>query len=175
MTQPSDHHGTAAGQWRAATSLDVPRMIAVAEQVHAAYPEDEAVFAERLRLYPAGCRVLAIDGKVVGYIISHPWRLGEPPLLNARLGVLPAKPDTYYLHDIALLSEARGAGAGSVIVSALAEQARTEGLPTLSLVAVHNTVEFWQRLGFAVVEEPALAAKLASYDRAARFMVRWLR
>lgn len=149
-------------------------MIGIAAKIHAAYPEDEAVFAERLRLYPAGCHVLAVEGWVVGYMLSHPWRLGEPPALNSLLGALPDNPDTYYLHDLALLPETRGTGAGSAIVAALAAQARAEGLATMSLVAVHDSVAFWQRHGFAVAEDPALTAKLRSYDQAARFMVRRL-
>ncbi len=156
------------------SASDLQRVLIVAAQVHAAYPEDEAVFADRLRLYPAGCRVLQIAGQVVGYIVSHPWRLGAPPTLNALLGALPAHADTYYLHDLALLPVARGAGAGSMIVTALVEQARAGGLATLSLVAVHDSVAFWQRHGFAVVVDPALTGKVQSYDQAARFMVRRL-
>lgn len=165
----SPHQG-----WRSMSVSDLQRVLIVAAQVHAAYPEDAAVFAERLRLYPAGCRVLEIEGQVAGYIISHPWRLGTPPTLNSLLGALPANADTYYLHDLALLPMARGAGAGSVIVEALVQQACAEGLATLSLVAVHDSVAFWQRHGFAMVEDPALTEKLQSYDQAARFMVRRL-
>lgn len=163
-----------AANWRPATLADVQSLLAIAEQVHAAYPEDETIFTERLRLYPAGCRVLDIEGRASGYVISHPWRLREPPALNSSLGALPPNPDTYYLHDLALLREARGAGAGSAIIKAFGTQARAERLAAMSLVAVHDSVEFWQKHGFTVVEEPALSAKLASYDQAARFMVRWL-
>lgn len=174
MTPSTDHHGLTTGTWRPATPADVPWMLGIAAKIHAAYPEDEAVFAERLRLYPAGCHVLAVEGWVAGYMLSHPWRLGEPPALNSLLGALPDNPDTYYLHDLALLPAARGAGAGAVIVEALAEQARAEGLATMSLVAVHDSVAFWQRSGFAVVDVPTLTTKLQSYDPVARFMVRRL-
>jgi GNAT superfamily N-acetyltransferase len=156
------------------TPSDLPRVGAIAAAVHAAYPEDAAVFAERLRLYPAGCRVLEADGPVRGYVLSHPWRSGAPPALNSLLGALPKSPDTYYLHDLALLPEARGFGAGSAVVAALAEQARTKRLSTLSLVAVHGSAAFWRRHGFAAVEDAALAEKLRSYGADARFMVRRL-
>jgi ribosomal protein S18 acetylase RimI-like enzyme len=162
-------------KWRAMTNVDLLHVLHIAAQVHTAYPEDEAVFAERLRLYPAGCRVLEVEGRVAGYVISHPWRLYEPPALNSLLGSLPESPDTYYLHDLVLLPEARGTGAGSAIVETLADHAHTEAFATLSLVAVHDSVEFWRRHGFAVVSRPTLAEKLRSYDEAARFMVRPLR
>jgi ribosomal protein S18 acetylase RimI-like enzyme len=153
---------------------DLPRIAGLAAQVHAAYPEDVAIFAERLRLYPAGCHVHEAGGRLIGYVLSHPWRDRSAPALNSLLGALPASPGTYYIHDLALLPEARGAGAGSAIVAALAARARVENLPTMSLVAVHESEAFWRRHGFETVEDAALAEKLRSYDEAARFMVRRL-
>ncbi len=48
--------------WRAMTPGDLPAVLAIADVVHPDYPEDAAIFAERLALYPAGCRVLERDG-----------------------------------------------------------------------------------------------------------------
>lgn len=154
------------------TPADLPHVLAIAARVHIAYPEDAAVFAERLRLYPAGCLVCESSGRVVGYILSHPWREGAPPALNALLGELPARASTYYIHDIALLPEARGGGAGAVIIARLMEQARAAGLASLSLVAVSGTAGFWRRFGFRAVEDAALGDKLRSYDADACFMMR---
>ncbi len=158
---------------------DLPRIFAIAAQVHASYPEDAAVFAERLRLYRLGCHVYEAGGRLLGYVLSHPWRDRAPPALNSLLGALPASPETYYIHDLALLPEARGTGAGSAIVAALVAQARAAGLPSVSLVAVHESAEFWRGHGFhAAIDpegaDPALAEKLRSYDEGARFMVRAL-
>jgi ribosomal protein S18 acetylase RimI-like enzyme len=151
---------------------DLPRVLAIAARVHESYPEDAAVFAERLRLYPAGCHVHEAGGRLLGYVLSHPWRDREPPALNSLLGALPASPATYYIHDLALLPEARGQGAGSAITEALVAQARMAGLLSVSLVAVHGPAEFWRRHGFGTVDDPALAETLRSYDESARFMVR---
>ncbi len=152
--------------------IDLPHVAIVAARVHAAYPEDAAVFAERLRLYPAGCLVCESGGRLAGYVLSHPWADRAAPALNSLLGALPASPATYYIHDLALLPAARGAGAGSAIVAALVAQARAEKLATLSLVAVHGSEEFWRRHGFAAVADAALADTLRSYDESARFMMR---
>lgn len=160
--------------WRPMSPDDLPRVARLAARVHAAYPEDEGVFAERLRLYPAGCHVYEAGGRLLGYVLSHPWADRAAPALNSLLGALPASPATYYLHDLALLPEARGAGAGSAIVAALVAQARAEHLPTMSLVAVHESEAFWRRHGFEAVEDAALSEKLRSYDEAARFMMRRL-
>jgi len=197
------------------TSADLPALLAIADIVHPTYPEDAAVFQERLALFPAGCLVLEFHplltspikgeghdggvapskalpldggglgegdahqresnrekGHLIGYIISHPWTYASPPALNSLLGALPALPTTYYIHDIALLPEARGTGAANAVVAKLIELAEELGLPNLSLVAVNNSVAFWQRHGFALTAIPALDAKLRSYDEAARFMVR---
>ena len=135
---------------------DLPAVSAIAALVHPDYPEDGAVFAERLRLYPAGCRMLEFGGWAAGYAISHPWVFGRPPRLNTLLGALPADPATLYLHDVALLAAARGAGAASRLLGQLAELARITGLPSLSLVAVNGSAAFWGRQGFGVVQDPAL-------------------
>ncbi len=43
------------------------------------------------------------------------------------------------------------------------------------LVAVNDAAPFWERRGFAVVDSPAMTAKLASYGADARYMVRTLK
>ena len=40
---------------------DLPRVLAVADAVHPAFPEEAAVFEERLQLYPGGCLVFSND------------------------------------------------------------------------------------------------------------------
>jgi hypothetical protein len=46
-----------SGRWRAMAAADLPAVNALAERIHPSFPEDAAIFAERLRLYPDGCRV----------------------------------------------------------------------------------------------------------------------
>jgi ribosomal protein S18 acetylase RimI-like enzyme len=155
------------------TIADLDAVNAIAAQVHVAFPEDAAIFAERLALYPAGCFVLdrAGDG-IGGYVISHPWRIAEPPALDTRLGSLPAPASTYYIHDLALLPHGRGHGAGAAMVALLLRHAVAEGLDNISLVAVNGSVRFWRSQGFEVMDNHALAQKLASYGADARYMVR---
>jgi ribosomal protein S18 acetylase RimI-like enzyme len=168
--------GKAAAQhWRLMTAADLPAVEAIAAQVHPGYPEEAAIFAERLRLYPPGCRVFAPDGAaVLAYLVSHPWHLLQPPPLDSLLGALPDLPSTYYIHDLALLPQTRGSGAARAVVQALAEHALASGMSNMSLVAVNASTGFWKRNGFAVHHEPALAAKLRSYDAAAQLMIRRL-
>ena len=156
------------------TATDLPAVNAMAALIHPDYPEDAAVFAERLQVYPQGCRVLEYSGTLKAYVISHPWLDRAPPALNALLSELPVRPTTYYLHDIALMPEVRSSGAATQAVAALIEQARYEQLPSLSLIAVNGSAGFWQRLGFEAVEDQASAEKLRSYGDDAQFMMRRL-
>ncbi len=157
-------------RWRPMTARHLADVSAVAAVVHPDYPEDDAVFAERLRLYPPGCRVLEGTARVLGYGIGHPWRDGTPVQLNALLGYLPSRPTVFYIHDIALLPEARGMGAGVAIVDYFVARARAEGFAALFLVAVAGSEAFWRARGFADMP----AALLESYGMAARLMRRTL-
>lgn len=153
---------------------DLPAVMAVAAQLHPDYPEDQAVFAERLRHAPAGCHCLMRAGAIVGYMVSHPWLPGDLPALNSLLGAIPASASLWYIHDLAILPQGRGGGAAGAIVAQLTDTARLAGCIGMALVAVNDSVGFWERQGFRVAHDPALAHKLASYDDAARYMLRQL-
>ncbi len=157
--------------WRAMTEADLPDVIAIADAVHPDFPEDEIVFANRLALHPCGCGVLDGANGIKGYVVSHPWHFNQPPALNALL-TPAALPSTFYIHDLALLPETRKSGAGAVVVGMLSARAKLLNLPNMTLVAVNNSVHFWQRQGFTVTRDPALAAKLESYGDQAHFMTR---
>jgi len=153
---------------------DLPLVSVLAARIHPDYPEDDAVFAERLRLYPLGCRVLEGEEGLLAYVVSHPWHHLEPPSLNALLGALPSRPSTFYIHDLALAPEARGTRAAGLVVDELADHARKAGLPTMSLIAVNGSAGFWRRHGFEAVQNPLLDSKLRSYGDDARFLARTL-
>lgn len=153
---------------------DLPLVNKLAARIHPDYPEDDAVFAERLRLYPEGCRVLEGERGLVAYVVSHPWRHLEPPPLNALLGALPPQPSTFYIHDLALAPEVQGTGAATSGVAWLARHASACGLSSMSLIAVNGSMGFWQRQGFVAVHDPLLESRLRSYGNDARFMVRTL-
>lgn len=160
--------------WRPMTPADFAAVKSVADFIHVSHPEDLDVFVERQRLYPEGCRVLVEDRAIVGYAVSHPWRIGEPPPLNTQLGSLPFPATTFYVHDVALLPQTRGKGHAALAVEGMAQHARATGLGNLSLVAVNNSGSFWEKLGFRAATVAGLDAKLLSYGPDARLMVRRL-
>ncbi len=144
---------------------DLRGVIALAALVHPAHPEDDAVLAERLAIYPEGCFALDGAGGLAGYLLSHPWRLGDPPKLNRLLGALPPAPDTYYLHDLALHPAARGGGAAGRLLGAVLSGG---DWPSQSLVSVGNAAPFWRHHGFVAAPGP----DVAGYGAGAEYMVR---
>lgn len=159
--------------WRPMTADDLPAVLAAANEIHQDYPEDAAVFAERLALFPAGCW-LATDGRgAVGYAVMHPGRLGHPPCLNRLLGGLPAAPDCLYLHDIALTAAARGGGLGARALNLAIGVADGLGLATLALTSTPAAAGYWRSRGFTDWPgDGELAAHLASYGPGMAYMVR---
>jgi len=135
--------------WRPMHADDLAAVSAISDAVHGRYTEPVAVYAERLALYPEGCRVLVRDGDVAGYLVSHPWHRDTPPALGAMLHALPADADSYYLHDLALLPKARGTGAGRAALDIVVAHARALGFAGITLMAVGGADRFWARHGFA--------------------------
>jgi GNAT superfamily N-acetyltransferase len=159
-------------RWRAMRTTDLAAVMDIAAAVHADYPERIEVFAERLSLFPEGCRIAERGGAPVGYGFTHPGLARRPPPLDSLLGALPDPAEVYYLHDIALLASARGAGLGRAALDWAEAAARARGLPELALTSTPPARAFWLGQGFVPVADPALAAKLASYGEGMTYMVR---
>jgi GNAT superfamily N-acetyltransferase len=138
----------------------------IADTVHAAYPEDAAVFAERLQIYPYGCFVLKNADVLKGYAIAHPWRLGEAPKLNSLLHRIE-NPNMLYIHDIALMQDVRRIGLGRKIVQILQDLAQKEGYKKMGGIAVGDSFPFWARQGFSIHQGP----NLESYGPDAAYMI----
>ncbi|QCO14162.1 GNAT family N-acetyltransferase [Azospirillum brasilense] len=164
--------------WRAMETADLDRVMAIAEVVHPDYPEDRAVFAERLALYPEGCAMAEVHGaeaagSCIGYVVTHPGRLGVPPPLDSPLGALPEAPDCLYLHDVALLPEARGLGLGVAALERMNALAARQGFRWLALTSTPGARAFWDAQGFLPHDGgDGLAAKLASYGGGMTYMTR---
>ncbi|OJK04232.1 hypothetical protein ASPACDRAFT_39848 [Aspergillus aculeatus ATCC 16872] len=167
--------------WRPLHPTDLPALTTIANQIHQTLPERPEIFAERIRLFPAGCWALTLapepetqagnEGQLVGYAISHPIRAGQPPALDTLLGRIAPDADQYYIHDVAVLPGVRGRGLAAEGVRRLLEVAgRYE---STGLVSVYGTEEFWGRFGFGVAEVgEELAGKVRGYGGEAVFLVR---
>ncbi len=159
--------------WRPMTEADLDGVVAVAAEAFPDHPEDRACFANRLALYPNGCRVLGDTAEAVaGYLVGYPWMLDAAPVLNTLLPGLPEEANVYYLHDLALTARVRGAGHAAQGAALAVQAARAAGLGAVSLTAVNGAAPFWARQGFEPRPSHAMAAKLVSYGEDAVYMIR---
>ncbi|MCK1740632.1 GNAT family N-acetyltransferase [Bradyrhizobium sp. 139] len=158
--------------WRPACTSDLPAISAIAARIHPDLAERPEVVAEKMRLYPDGCRVLVAGEDIAGYGLTHPWTQNRIPPLDGFLERLPDDADCLYVHDVAVLPHVRG-GAARDYIAAVAELARASGITTLALVSVYGTRPLWEHLGFRPVTADAdLRAKLAPYGDGATYMLR---
>lgn len=148
--------------WRPMNADDLDQVDRVANIVHVNYPEDPAVFANRLALFAPGCLMAEEDGQVLGYCIAHPGTIGDPPPLDTVLDALPPGADCLYIHDVALLPAARGRHLGVALARLMEDVARAHGFGRIGLTAVNNSDGFWGALGY----EPRPCDRLASYGDA---------
>ena len=160
--------------WRFASTADIQAIIQLAEIIHPAFPERPEVFAEKLSLFLTGCLVLVWHGEVVGYGLSHPWTLNSIPPLDSFLETMPGVAGCLYIHDVAVLAEARGCGSAGLYVDLMVDRARQLGVNVLALVSVCGTHHFWARYGFEIANAPELGTKLRSYGPTATYMTRSL-
>lgn len=135
------------------------------------YHEPREVLESRLTVAPAFCWGAFQGGDLIAYILSHPWPAASPPPIGVALAAPPAT-DNWFVHDLAIGPNARGAGLGRALAAAAAGAAREAGLVRADLVAVQGAWRFWEKLGYKVAEDlsPALRAKVAGYGDDARYM-----
>jgi ribosomal protein S18 acetylase RimI-like enzyme len=138
------------------------------------YYEKRDVLLNKLGLFPGGCWVCVVQNRVISYIFSHPSRLDSPPALDQEMAKLPDSPDTYYIHDVATHSAARGLGAAKLLCEKADAIARNGRFKQLALVAVQDSRDWWlQEQGFTRAEVTnELSAKLQSYSQGATYMRR---
>lgn len=155
--------------WERMLPAHLASVKALADRVHPELPERIEVFADRLAAYPAGSRVLIGSGGVLGYAVSHPARLFEPPPLDHLLGTIGPDADSYYIHDVVVAPELRGQGHARLGVEALLADVP---YPVTALVSVYGTMPFWAGFGFTDETAALPEGKLAPYGTDARYMLR---
>lgn len=161
-------------RWRPMTDGDLPQVLDIATILHPDYPERIEIFADKLAFDPDGCKIAETpEIGMVGYVFSHLWKLGMPPLLDCELGQAPPRADCLHLHDIALLPAARGLGGPRLFLEMLENLARQRGLAWLTLVAIKGQDGYWQAKGFTPASAgSALRERLDSYGPGVTYMVK---
>lgn len=140
-----------------------------------AYLESAEVFAARLAS-PAQCSlVLTQGGRVCAYLAAFDSAHGRLTPLHGAFEPV-ARPDTLYLHDLAVLPGLSGQGLGRALLEAAWRSALGRGLAQSALVAVPGAQGFWERRGYAVhaLGDADQRERLAGYGEGARYMLRRL-
>lgn len=163
----------AKASWRELSVNNIKSLVRVADKIHPDLPESDEVFAERVKLFPEGCLGL-VEGKgneLCGYVISHPIRRHQPPVLNSLLGKIASDADQYYIHDLAILPKLRGRGLAQECITKLFAIAKR--YPTTCLISVYGTEQFWSHFGFVPVQiDDVLEKKLLDYGDDATYLER---
>lgn len=136
------------------------------------FHESEAVFRAKRAAWPDCCWVLVWDERVLAYLFAQESRLGHPPCLHNEGQEMGAR-DCFHLHDLAIHPEFRGLGLGRPLIEAGLVEGRRRGLAWASLVAVQQSVAFWEKQGFGG-GGPELCPPLSSYGPDARYLLRLL-
>lgn len=133
---------------RAITEADWPEIENIqADAYREIKPETLAVLQSKWLCSPDTCFVYEQDGRVMGYLLAHPWLDNRLPKLDQ---TLPAtiNSTTLFLHDLVLVAGTAGKGIGRVMVAHLLELAQNAGFAKVTLIAVQNSNGFWQKQGF---------------------------
>lgn len=116
-------------------------------------PENVEVLKSKWIASPETCFVCLSDqGKVLGYLLSHPWNNIEPPKLFEPLPNIQGG-EHFYLHDMAISPQSKGQGLGQAMVKELFEEVQKKGVKIIRLVAVQGAESYWSIHGFKVVIE----------------------
>lgn len=159
-------------QWRPSADSDSIVINEIASVIWPHWPERPEVLDEKRRLFRDGSKVLMRhDGLLVGYGISHPWKLLDVPPLDSFLNDLPQEPDCIFIHDGAILPSARGNGHAGRFVDLIAEIALAEGIGSLALMSICDSYRVWSKYGFKAMRIAALADILKRFGDDASYMI----
>jgi ribosomal protein S18 acetylase RimI-like enzyme len=114
--------------------------------------DSKEMIARHLESSPSTSWVAGPDGRVVAYLIGF-WT--EPGVIQQpeREYLLVEHRSCFYIHDIALLPEVQGRGIGHKLVMHAIAHAKSEGCRAMALVSVQGSRRFWERYGFAVMDD----------------------
>ena len=160
--------------YRLISQADLPAVVALQDCCYSdALYESPTLLSQRLQAAADSCWLAESSaGELLAYLFSYPSINGYvTPLASAFAPA--AAPELLYLHDMAVNPAARGLGLASRLLAKAKQHALSLGLTKLALVAVQGSVPYWQRHGFAVVNElsdSAITALVSYHGEQACYM-----
>lgn len=136
------------------------------------FHESAAAFRAKVLASPDTHWLCRREGLPLGYLVTLPVAEGKLPALDAESVAMPDRPEWLYVHDLAVLPQARSLGLGKRFMAEAERVARNKGLRGLALVAVQGAEGYWAGAGFVQKEkvDEALRLKLASFGGGALYM-----
>jgi ribosomal protein S18 acetylase RimI-like enzyme len=165
---------------RPAILSDLPAILATQSLCYREVPpERPEIIEEKIKLYPDGCFVAECNYDIAGYLLSHPCILWHPPKINQALLAIPIDADSYYIHDVAVSTSARGQGFAKKLIEVAFNVSKQCGFTKTQLIAVQNSSTFWERYGFrdAASQAPSkdeIETILLEYQEDSVYMIREL-
>jgi GNAT superfamily N-acetyltransferase len=122
------------------------------------YYEGEESFSSKIILNINSCFGYKYENKLVGYLISFPYILGQSFPIRS-FYKRPINPDCIYLHDLCVDYNYRKLSIGTKLVQKFLEQFP----PPFALTSVNNSHKFWNKFGFEIVNSIEYCHKPAFY------------
>lgn len=139
---------------RELTIEDIPAVLTVQSDAYAPpLIESGDTFRSKLLEYPLGCLGFFAGDRLVGYAFSHPWNDDCVVKLDSEPLDIPANPNCFHIHDVAVLKDYREKGIAKQLIQAIIALARELGLHRFLIVSVQNSERFWARQGFVAHEK----------------------
>jgi len=129
--------------------------------------EELTVLQSKWIASPASCSVFNnTDDCVLGYLLAHPWQGNQAPKLGEAV-VMDTGYSEVYLHDLAILADARGLSIASQLINHFIIAMQSLGCQRVLLTAVQDSAPFWQQYGFSCLEHISVCS---SYGQGAKLM-----
>lgn len=120
------------------------------------YHESAEAFTAKIAAGRECCFGLFKGSKMAAYLVAVPLADDSTLSLDSSQvpGVTLMMAMVMFIHDLAVHPDHRGRGLGDVLLVHLHETAMRHGVSAYRLVAVQNSVHFWQQRGFVVEPVP---------------------
>lgn len=156
---------------RTLSTEDLPLIMQIQAACYPAHFNEAAeVFAERIANYAHSSWLALRNNQALGYLFTYPTQLGQVCKLGSGFSTSQAA-NCLYLHDMAVLPEAKGQGIASALLSTALQYGRQRKLRHSALVAVQNSATFWQKFGYSISSlESEQQMNLLSYGDQAHYL-----
>lgn len=138
---------------RSLSKKDLPAIVRIQASAYShELIESSESLESKLCASPETCFVKILNGEIAAYCIAYPYPQNMVPDLNSVLKD-GSSSKNIFLHDLAVLPAYRGEGVATAMLSHLFAMAKSQGFSSVTLVAVQNSISFWKRFGFEIIED----------------------